>query len=140
MNYLNSIPSENVPAILDSIATGNFLEFDVPCMNAQIAMSPMEFKLPNGDFIRSIHTATADIPELPLAVREAHIFPNHFQHSLSVGKLCDIDCEVNFLSRSATVKVNGDIIVMGNCDYAPGIWRFNLEVSPLENSPMPSLA
>jgi hypothetical protein len=42
----------------------------------------MAVNIPNGDFIRSTHTVTFDIPALDIAVREAHIFPNHFQHSI----------------------------------------------------------
>jgi hypothetical protein len=95
MNYLNSTPSKEMSttAILDSGATGNFLDFDAPHhVNEQIAVTPMEVKLPNEDFIRSTHIAPVNITALPIAARIGRIFPNHFQHSLlSVGQLCDND-------------------------------------------------
>jgi hypothetical protein len=57
MNYLNSTPSENTSptAIFDSGSTGK-----------QIAVNPIEVKLPKGDFILSTHTVTVDIPSFPM--------------------------------------------------------------------------
>jgi hypothetical protein len=98
----------------------------------------MEVKLANGDFNRSTHTATRDTPSLPIAAREAHIFPIHFQLSLlSVGQLCDNDCEVNLLAQSVTVRLNGDIILVRQCNHETGLWRFNLTTSQPEVNPTP---
>jgi hypothetical protein len=93
----------------------------------------MEVKLPSGDFIRSAHTTTVDIPALTIATREARIIPNNFQHSiLSVGQRCDNGCEINFLAQNRTVKLNGYIILVGRRDNATWLWRFNLIASPSE--------
>jgi hypothetical protein len=60
MNYLKTAPSNKTSsaAILDPGATDNFLDVDAPYVNKQISVTPMEVKLPNGDFIRSTHTTT----------------------------------------------------------------------------------
>jgi hypothetical protein len=116
MNYLGSTPSnETSPTtILDSVATGNFLPFDAACVRKQIDVAPIKVKLHNGDIIRSTHNTTINIPALPITVREAHIFPRNFQHSLlSIGRLCDNSCEVNFLARNVTVKIYGDAVLVG---------------------------
>jgi hypothetical protein len=120
MNYINSTPSGKTSptAISDSGATDNFLAFDAPCVKKQIDVNPMEVKLPNGDFIRSTNTATLYIPALPIAAREAHIFPDHFQHSLlSVGQICDNGFEVNFLAHNVTVKLNCDTLLVGQREH-----------------------
>jgi hypothetical protein len=140
MNYLNSTPSEKTSptAILDSGATGNFLAFDAPCVNKKIVLTPMEVKLPNVDFIKSTHAAEFNIPALHIAAREAHIFPNHFQHSLLyVTQICDNGCEVNFLAHNVTVKLNGDTLCMGQCKHDTELWRVNLTASLSELKPTP---
>jgi hypothetical protein len=137
MNYINYTPSNKTspPSILDSGTTGNLLAFDAPCVNKQIAVAPMEVKLPDGDFIHSTHTATVNIPSLIIAAREAHIFPIFFQHSLlSIGKLCDNGCEVNFLAHNVAVKLHGDTVLMGQREHDTGIWRVNLIITAEANA------
>ena len=103
--------------------------------NKKVATNPMEVKLPNGDFIRSTHTATLDIPALPASAKEAHIFPHHFQHSLmSVGHLCDNGCDVHFSAAVVTVKRKGDVIFEGWRDEESGLWRVDL-MQPAKTTP-----
>jgi hypothetical protein len=70
-------------------------------------------------------------------VREAHIFPNRFQHSLlSVGQLFDNGCEVICLAHNVTVKLNGDTILVGQREHDTILLRINLTSSRPEPNPM----
>jgi hypothetical protein len=103
-------------------------------MNKHIALNPTEVKLTSGDYMQSTHTATVDIPALLIAVREAHIFPNHFQHSLlSVGQLCDN----TFLSPQHECYSYDELILVGQRDHETGLWTVNITTSPPGVNPMP---
>jgi hypothetical protein len=110
MTYLNSNPPNNLcnSAILDSDATGNFLAFDAPCIHKEKALHPLSITLPDGTIIESTNTSMFALPGLPPAANQAHLFPNHFKHSLIlVGHLCYHGCEVIFYDPSVTVSKEG---------------------------------
>jgi hypothetical protein len=78
--------------------------------------------------MKSMHTATLDIPQLSKSAKAAHIFPAMEKKSLlSVGQLCD---EVYFVLFSRDeVKILDEkqkIIMKGNRDCATGSWRINV--------------
>jgi hypothetical protein len=92
MTYRNFTPP-NIScnsAILDSGATGSLLDFDAPCIHKEKALHPFSVTLSDGTIIESTHTTMLALPGLPPSANQAHLFPNHFKHSLvSVGHLCD---------------------------------------------------
>jgi hypothetical protein len=61
------------------------------------------------------------LPGIPPAANQAHIFQNHFKHSLiSVGHLCDYGCEVSFSAPSVTVSKEGlSLCGMGGLLHGP---------------------
>ena len=69
-------------AILDSGATSNFLTTGAHVTNVKPAQKPISARLPNGDQVRSTHTGTLDLPDLPAAARLAHIITGLASHSL----------------------------------------------------------
>jgi hypothetical protein len=80
----------NETTLVDSGFTGNFLLSNAPCLNKTLIINPLTVRLPNGQTMKSTHTATLDIPQLSKTAKEAHIFPAMESNSLlSVGQLCD---------------------------------------------------
>jgi hypothetical protein len=72
------------------------------------------------------------LPGLPTSVNQAHLFPNHFKHSLiSVGNLCGHGCEVSFSTPSVTVSKEGLALFVGWRDYSTGLWRVDLSNLPI---------
>ena len=84
-------------AISDSGATAHFLIEGAPVVNLERAKFPIAIKLPDGKIIYSTHTCNLNIPWLPHAVTEGHIFPGLAHSSLiSTRKFCDAGCRVAF--------------------------------------------
>lgn len=84
--------------------------------------------LPNGNHIRSTHTALLDIPSLPFAARKAHIFPQLKNGSLiSIGQFCDHGCTATFDKSSVQIHQDGITIVQGHRITTNGLWTLNLE-------------
>jgi hypothetical protein len=129
MTHIDSNPPKNLcnSAILDSGVTGSFLAFDAPCIHKEKALYPVSVTLPDGTIIKSIHTVILALPGLPAAANQAHLFPNHFKHSLiSVGHLCDHGCEVILSAPSVTVSKEGLSLFVKWSDYYTGLWRVDL--------------
>jgi hypothetical protein len=80
----------NETALVDSGCTGHFLLSKAPCLNKTLTSSSLTVRLPNGQTMKSAHTATLDIPQLSKVAKAAHVFPAMENNSiLSVGQLCD---------------------------------------------------
>jgi hypothetical protein len=69
-------------AILDSGATSNFLTTGAHVTNVKPAQKRIVACLLNGDQVRSTHTGTLDLPDIPAAACLAHIIPGLASHSL----------------------------------------------------------
>jgi hypothetical protein len=84
--------------------------------------------MPNGQTMKSTHTATLDIPQLSKSAKAAHIFPAIQNNSLlSVGQLYDEGYFVLFSIDEVKFLDEKNIIIMkGNRDCATGLWRINL--------------
>jgi hypothetical protein len=133
MNYLNFTPSQPSPctALLDSGCTTNFLLANAKCSNKKSTTKPLEVRLPNGDTIKSTHTATLNIPSLPQAARQAHILQGLAQHSLlSDGQICDSGCSVTFTASNVTVTNGDSTILTGQRDKDSSLWRVPLDPAP----------
>jgi hypothetical protein len=132
MNYLNCTPSpqSQSTALLDSECTENFLLAKDQCRNKLLTETPLQINLPNGATIASTHNVILNLPSLPHATRQVHIFPGLDQQSLiTVRQMCDSGCAVTFTSRRLAVKNDAAIILTGQRDKEPGLWR-----APLGNS------
>jgi hypothetical protein len=66
----NPRPS-STPARLDT----SLITTDAPFTNKRAAIPGITAQLPNGGTIQSTHTCSLNLPFLPAAAREAHIFP-----------------------------------------------------------------
>jgi hypothetical protein len=93
-----------------------------------LTTNPLTVRLPNGQTIKSTHTATLDIPQLSKSAKAAHIFPAMENNSLlSVGQLCDEGYLVLFsIDEVKILNEKQKNIMKGNRDCATGLWRINL--------------
>jgi hypothetical protein len=118
----------NETAQVDSCCTGHFLLSKSPCLNNTLTSNQLTVSLPNGQTMKSTHTATLDIPQLSKVAKAAHVFPAMEKNSLlSVGQLCDEGYSILF--RTDGVKILNEkqkIIMKGPSDHATGLWRINL--------------
>lgn len=90
-------PPVPAPIILDTGCTSHFLMMSGPYINACPVAPGLAVTLPSGATITSTHTATLDLPSLPLATWQCHLFPDLTSGSLiSVDQLCDHGCTARF--------------------------------------------
>ena len=91
-------------ALADTVTTGHFLTLDLPCSNKQKAAHLLPIQIPNGEVIKSTHTALLAHPDLPLQALKAHLFPGLTKALLSIGKLCKHVCESTVNNKSVHIK------------------------------------
>jgi hypothetical protein len=66
-------------------------------LNKTLAANPLTARFPNGQIMKSTHTATLDIPQLSKVAKAAEVFPEMENNSLfSVGQLRDEGYSVLF--------------------------------------------
>ena len=91
INYIQSNPKLALPmdnlAVADTGKTGHLLTLDSPCSNKQKDFRPLPIQMPNGEVIKSTHTALLSHLDLPLQARQAHPFPGLTKALLSIGTL-----------------------------------------------------
>ena len=75
------------PAVADTGTTGHYLNLDSPCSNKQQAVHPLPIHMPNGEIIKSMHTALLSQPDLTPQARQAHLFPGLMKALLSTFSL-----------------------------------------------------
>ena len=122
-------------AYADSGCTGHFLRSTSPCVNKIATKHGIPVRLPNGTIIRSTHTAELDMPHLPLAARQAHIFPDLANSALlSIGQFCDNGYEARFTKHSVTIQQGATIILQGQRD-PNGLWVLDLETATTTTQP-----
>jgi len=101
-------------AILDSGARSRFLITNAPVIDIIPATTPMVIQIPNGERVMSTHTCNLDMPHLSKPARQGHIMPGLASHSLlSVAKLCDAGCTVEFTMIGCNITYRGKQIVCG---------------------------
>ena len=62
-------------AAADSGTSGHFLKSNSTCVNKRIAINPLGIRMPYGHIIYSSHTDLLPQNTLPIAERQAHIYP-----------------------------------------------------------------
>ena len=117
----------------DTGSTGHFLALDTPNLPHPIVPStnPISVTVPNGQTMLSTHTTLLDIPKLPKAARQAHLFPDMPNTSLlSVGLLCDAGCIATFTQNSVTITLDDSPILTGHRCPNTRLWKVPLNPPP----------
>ena len=113
--------------IADSGATSHFLTIDAPIVNKKIARRPLAITTAGGAVIYSSHTGELALPFLPIAARRCHVVPSLGNFSLlSIGQLCDANCDVIFSKEKITVDFQGTVIMRGRRALSTGLWHLDL--------------
>ena len=142
--------------VLDTGATGAFLQMGAPVVNLKIAETPLRITLPNGDVIKSTHTCNLDIPWLPDHITEAHIVPGLSHTSLvSARKFCDAGCKITFDKDECRIFYKKKLVLSGKRDDKTGLWtvplnpsappsmtveKYDLQISEHNKKHMPAMA
>jgi hypothetical protein len=96
---------------------------DTPVINSTPVSPGIFVQLPDGSSIESSHKANLNIPGLPTAASECHIFPSLTSGSLlSIGQLCDYGCDVNFNKLNVTIHHGLDLVLKGVRCPNNGLW------------------
>ena len=70
INYIQSNPKLVLPmddlAVAETGTTGHYPTLYLPYSNKQQAVHPLPIQIPNGEIIKSMHTALLSHPDLPL--------------------------------------------------------------------------
>jgi hypothetical protein len=114
-------------SIADSGATSHFVTIDAPAINRKVTNNPLAITTANGKLMYSTHTAELNIPYLPFAARLCHVVPKLDPYSLvSIGQLCDADCDVLFQLKVMTVICENTVIMQGRRARSTGLWHLDL--------------
>ena len=111
-------------AILDSGASSHFLIVGTPLLHKQETANPVTVTVANGQSVRSTHEGALDVPGLPKQARYAHVIPGIKHSLLSIVRLCNHGCEVNFgkWGISVEVRYNGKVVMKGRKSTINGLW------------------
>ena len=102
----------------DTGTMGHYLTLNWPYSNKRKAIHPLPIHMPNGEIVKSTHTALLDHPDVSLQDRQAHLFPGLKKALLPIGTLCEHGYEVTFNDKSVHIKNKHSvkIIMMGKQD------------------------
>ena len=84
--------------------------------------------MPNGEIIKSTHTALLNHQYLPFQARQAHIFPVLKKALLSIGTICEHGCEATFNNKSVHIKNKQSkrTIMRGTIDARTNLYMLSL--------------
>jgi hypothetical protein len=98
-------------------------------------ISGINVRIPNASIITSTHAALLDLPTLPPAARQAHLFPDLSNSALlSISQFCDHGFEAPFDSKTVCIMCNNTVILQGSRDSATGLWQPFLQPSTLPHT------
>ena len=99
---------------------------DIPVKNLQPATDPITITIPDGNTMRSSHTRSLNIPDLPPEATHAHIVPELDAHSLiSLGQLCDAGCTATIDKNTLDVSYNDKIVMTGHRNDTTNLWQLD---------------
>ena len=126
----NNFFPNNINAIVDSGASGNYFPLQSPQTKITQSTTPTSITQPNGEKIHSYHNSVMNIlHELPIEARKAHAF-HHIKYPLiSVAKLCDHNCEVHFSKNKLQIIHNNKVIKESPRDAISKLWTLPLKDS-----------
>ena len=114
-------------SIADSGASSHFVTINAPIVNKTIAKQPLAITTAGGAVIYSSHTGDLDLPYLPPAACRCHVVPSLGNFSLlSIGQLCDANCEVIFSKENLTVRLGATVIMQGQRARSTGLWHIDI--------------
>jgi hypothetical protein len=138
------VNQENIKerVILDSGASSHFMCLDAPVTNKQLATNPITVLQPDGDAMVSTHTGELDLPELPQATRQCHIFPE-IKHSLIlIVKLYEAGCKVKFIKLGVGIEIGYiyGLVMKGLLNKPRGLWMVSItHQNPVTNNLQPQM-
>ena len=99
----------------DTGYTSHFFTPNARLINVHLVIQSLPVTMPNGAIIYSSHVDELDLPNLPLAARIAHVFPDLASNSLlSIGQLCDAGCTAPFTKDTVKIEFDSDTVLMGS--------------------------
>jgi hypothetical protein len=90
--------------------------------------------MPNGTVLTSTHTALLDLPQLPLAARQAHIFQDLQCALVSIGQFCDNGFDAHFNKTHVRILRDNIVHLEGQRNLSNGLWNLPLRHVPPEPS------
>ena len=116
---------------LDSGATGHYIRPAEKHALINIQQEPgPQVLLPDGTSLNATFSGNLPIPGLSPIATKGHVFNNLSSASLlSVGRLCDDDCEVLFTKNLVHATKHGNLILEGTRNKQDGLWDINLKQS-----------
>jgi hypothetical protein len=87
--------------------------------------------LPNNEIIQPTHVGNMPIQQLPPEATQAHVFPALKSASLvSIGQLCDVDCEARFRKKDLQIYNNKQqLILTGERNDQDGLWDIDMNTT-----------
>ena len=111
-------------------STGHFMSFSDASVLSDIqhARHPVSVTLPDGTIATSTHTASLNIPSLPVLARHVHLFPNWIGSLLSIGLLCDCGLTAVYTATTVTLSDSRGAVVLAGTRSAltKNIWLIDL--------------
>jgi hypothetical protein len=137
------LPSHLSNAITDTGASGNYApESALPYMvnilphSADRTSKPIRVELPNGQIIKSTHTAEFNLLTLPRAARKAHIFRDlQCDTLISVGVLCDAGLVATLTADDVTFYYGPHVVLQGKRNKVTQLWDLNIFPDAQPNVP-----
>ena len=117
--------------------TNHYTQPSAPLQNIQPVKNTEPIYLTNGDTIRASHTGILpNLPSISSTNKTAQICPANNNISLiSVGKLCDDNCEARFNKNKCTIYKEDQVILTALRCHRTGIHVINLnEPKQLSNA------
>jgi hypothetical protein len=98
--------------IADTGAIGHYLHVSGQVVNHRPATHPLTVLIADGTAITSTHIGELHLPNLPLAARLCHLFPDlHIYAFLSIGQLCYNGCTALFTNTHLLVHHNDNLLL-----------------------------
>ena len=111
----------------DTGTTGHYIAMnDQACLTDIQPTVPLTVTLPDGSTATSTHTGLLNLPHLPPAARECHLFPTFRGSLISIGLLCDHGMVATFDATKVTITHNGQTVLSGHRSPAMPLWMFRL--------------
>ena len=141
INNIKNVSIKNIcsstHAIADSGCTNHYFCTSSPYTNKVTSPVGISVIQPDGSTMQSSHTALIDAPHLPLAVRQAHIFPSMRNKALlSLGQFCDNGYDVALSQSSIHIIHHHDssLSLHGTRDPSNGMWIVDISAAALRPS------
>ena len=115
-------------AIVDCGASTHYAPLTIHCIAKKTCIVPYAASLLDQRTITASHTATLDIPGIPMSACKTYIFSDITDRALvSVAKFCDHGYSVIFNQRKVFVLSSTEIKLTGERAQPNGMWFINLK-------------